>query len=388
MKILWHSNAAHSRTGYGCQTRITVPKLQELGHDVAISAFYGLEGGPQTIDGTKVYPKLNDGYGNDVLHAHARDHAGGLLEDVAIGLLLDVWVMRPELFTAPVKSFAWVPVDHEPAPPGVKNFFAQSDCIPVAMSRFGERMLSEFDPLYVPHAIDTKVFCDAGRDEGRALIDFPEGAFVVGMVAANKGNPSRKSFVEAIQAFANFRKEKKDACLYVHSEASGVYHGVNLPNLLAHLELPPECVHFPDQYKLQVTGFSEPEMAKMYSAFDVLLNPATGEGFGIPILEAQACGTPVITTNNSAMTEVGEVGWQVTGQRTWTYLESWQVIPDVGQLTNCLVQAYGQAPVMRRAARAFAEQYDIDRVVPEYWVPALAEMERRFAEREPVAVAA
>lgn len=336
----------------------------------------------------KVYPKLDDPYGNDVLHAHARDHFGGMLEDGLILTLMDVWVLNSGLFNSPVRSAAWVPVDHEPAPPGVKNFFAQSDCVPIAMSRFGERMLSEFDPVYVPHAIDTTVFKDGGRAEGRELIDFPDDAFVVGIVSANKGNPSRKSFPESIAAFAAFRKEKKDACLYIHSEASGVHHGVNLPNLLAHFELPPECVHFPDQYKLQVTGFTDVEMAQMYSAFDVLLNPATGEGFGIPIIEAQACGTPVIVTNNSAMTEVGEIGWHVSGQKTWTYLESWQVIPSVREITDSLIQAYTHAPVMRNAARAFAEQYDLERVVPEFWVPALAEIESRFELLQPEAVAA
>jgi glycosyltransferase involved in cell wall biosynthesis len=45
-------------------------------------------------------------------------------------------------------------------------------------------------------------------------------------------------------------------------------------------------------------------MAKIYSAMDVLLNPAMGEGFGITVLEAQACGTPAIVTDFSAMTEV------------------------------------------------------------------------------------
>lgn len=388
MKILWHSNSSWSRTGYGSQTRLTVPRLIEQGHDVAISAFYGLEGAVEVIDGVKNYPKLVDGYGNDVIHAHARDHFGGMLEDGLILTLLDVWVLNAGLFRAPVKSAAWVPVDHDPAPPSVKAFFAQSDCVPIAMSRFGERMLAEYDPLYVPHSIDTSVFKDDGRAEGRELIDFPEDAFVVGMVAANKGNPSRKSFPEAIRAFAELRKVKKDACLYIHAEASGMYQGVNLPNLLAHLELPPECVHFPDQYQLQVTGFTDQQMAKMYSAFDVLLNPATGEGFGVPIIEAQACGTPVIVTGNSAMTEVGEVGWHVGGQNTWTYLESWQTIPDVGELTDALIGAYDQAPRMRSAARAHAEQYDLEIVVRDFWVPALAALEERFAEREPSAVAA
>jgi hypothetical protein len=43
-------------------------------------------------------------------------------------------------------------VDHEPAPPGVSNFFIKSGAIPIAMSKFGQMMLGRLDPLYVPHA--------------------------------------------------------------------------------------------------------------------------------------------------------------------------------------------------------------------------------------------
>lgn len=76
-KLLWHSNSPWSRTGYGAQTRHVAGRLDEHGWDVAVSAFYGLEGGPITLDGHTIYPKLAHPYGNDVLHAHARHHFGG-----------------------------------------------------------------------------------------------------------------------------------------------------------------------------------------------------------------------------------------------------------------------------------------------------------------------
>lgn len=47
------------------------------------------------------------------------------------------------------------------------------------------------------------------------------------------------------------------------------------------------------------------EMPLLYSAATVLLYPSLYEGFGLPILEAMACGLPVITSNISAMPEVG-----------------------------------------------------------------------------------
>jgi glycosyltransferase involved in cell wall biosynthesis len=50
-------------------------------------------------------------------------------------------------------------------------------------------------------------------------------------------------------------------------------------------------------------------LVQIYNAADVLLAPSLHEGFGITILEAMACGTPVITSNVSAMPEVaGDAG--------------------------------------------------------------------------------
>jgi glycosyltransferase involved in cell wall biosynthesis len=48
----------------------------------------------------------------------------------------------------------------------------------------------------------------------------------------------------------------------------------------------------------------KPTLIKAYSAADVLVAPSFHEGFGITLLEAMACGTPVITSNVSAMPEV------------------------------------------------------------------------------------
>lgn len=63
-------------------------------------------------------------------------------------------------------------------------------------------------------------------------------------------------------------------------------------------------------YHLVVTGQDLPylaneEMPLLYSAAKILLYPSLYEGFGLPILEAMASGTPVVTSNVSSMPEVG-----------------------------------------------------------------------------------
>ncbi len=54
-----------------------------------------------------------------------------------------------------------------------------------------------------------------------------------------------------------------------------------------------------------IPPLSDSEMPLLYASADLLLYPSLYEGFGLPILEAMAVGTPVITSNVSSMPEVG-----------------------------------------------------------------------------------
>jgi len=57
--------------------------------------------------------------------------------------------------------------------------------------------------------------------------------------------------------------------------------------------------------KVIFTGYiSEKELVFFYNAADLFVYPSVYEGFGIPPLEALACGTPVVSSNISSMPEV------------------------------------------------------------------------------------
>ena len=72
---------------------------------------------------------------------------------------------------------------------------------------------------------------------------------------------------------------------------------------------PNECQRKVKQYQLEdrvhFTGFvDEADMPALYAAASLFVYPSRIEGFGLPILEAMACGTAVITSNVSSMPEV------------------------------------------------------------------------------------
>jgi hypothetical protein len=74
--LLWHSNAGWSPTGYGQQTGLFAPKLNEH-YDVGISAFYGLEGARLNWNGIITYPGMQPDMGNKTLLPHAKAHFDG-----------------------------------------------------------------------------------------------------------------------------------------------------------------------------------------------------------------------------------------------------------------------------------------------------------------------
>jgi glycosyltransferase involved in cell wall biosynthesis len=277
-----------------------------------------------------------------------------------------------------------VPVDHDPAPPAVPAFFAASGAVPIAMSRFGAERLGDLDPLYVPHGVATQVFTPQDRGEQRAAGGLPADAFIVGIVAVNKGAPSRKSLAEMIQAFAIFRARHDDALLYLHTELLGQFSGTHLPSLIEDLGLDERSVIVVDQYRYLYEPFAPEDMAGMYSTLDVLMNASMGEGFGLTVLEAQACGVPAIVTDFTAMSEVCGAGWKVGYERQWTDQSSWQARPHVEELVESLEASYAQSAAEREAmsasARGHSLAYDADRVLDEHWTPALNELALRLPE--------
>jgi glycosyltransferase involved in cell wall biosynthesis len=374
MRILWLSNHPERKTGYGRQTALWVPRLQAMGHQVAIHAF--TDNVPGTWEEIPVYPGGPDRWGMDLVRGHYEHWKAGLLFT-----LMDPWVINPCVFAGSgMRVACWAPVDCDPVSVIERALFGATGARPVAMSRHGERLLGAagLAPLYCPHAVDTGVFRPPD-DRGKLRQDAGlAGRFVVGMNAANQ-DKSRKGFDEAFQAFAIFRERHPKALLMVHTawQNEEAQHGDGLDlQALAEARGIVDAVTFTSQYEYRAGTITDEAMARFYGLLDVFLNPARAEGFGIPVIEAQACSVPVIVTDASSMPELCGAGWVVEGQRQWNWLHQadW-VTPSVPGLVRALEKAHGGAGQLRERARRFAQGYDIGRAAAEHMAPVLAALE-------------
>lgn len=381
--ILWYSNAAHAPTGYGNQTRLFTKRLVEAGHTVVVFPFYGREAGAaRNQDGILELPRLVHDYGQDWIQDHYLYCKTRYPEvDWIVFSLIDPFALNPEVMTNFPWS-AWVPVDSEPMKPG--NVAAlRGSRWQVAMSRFGERMLkmAGFNPLYCPHGIDAGTFKPDDRQAARQRLSQMtgtdlDGKFLVVDVAANKGTPSRKNFVGLLETFVQFAGKHDDALLYLHTEVTGVMGGENILWMLQNCypDIKDKVVFAP-QYSYLMASLDAGYLNDVYNAADVFFHPSMAEGFGIPIIEAQLAGCPVIVTDGSAMSELCFTDWKVpaipipySAQPPSKYR-----YPLPPELLKALEGAYQRRgdETLRQQVHKQAQAYHVDTVLEKYMLPAL-----------------
>ena len=379
------SNNPGAPTGYGVQAEFLVRYMKRHSMNVGVLSNYGLEGAigehRTEFGAVPVFPKGVAPYSQDVLtvwHEFHRQSAPDLKH--AIMTLYDVWVYNGWKDDLPVIS--WVPLDHVTLPPGVAQFLRRENVTPVAMAPHGKRQLENADisSVYIPHAVNTKVFQKTPKIMGpdgmmptRELLGVRDDTFLVAMVAANKANGilHRKAYDVNFMAFSAHLQSHPDSHLYVHADPAPNVGGFDLGVLAKVCGIPREKITFANRDKYRV-GYSQAELAALYSAADVLLAPSYGEGFGVPCIEAQSAGTRVIGSGWAATADlVAEDGWLVEGQPFWDEPQkAFYQVP----LLDSVVSALSLAEKERgfsAVSRKFALDFDEEKVWADYWLPFL-----------------
>ncbi|HCL56894.1 MAG TPA: hypothetical protein DHW82_07795 [Spirochaetia bacterium] len=105
-------------------------------------------------------------------------------------------------------------------------------------------------------------------------------------------------------------------------------------------------------------GFlSEEELVALYNLADAYLYPSLYEGFGLPILESQACGCPIITSNRSSCPEIaGEGALIVDPYQKEEIAEAMLQIAGNYELRNSLIEK-GRANIQNYSWKKAAKEF-------------------------------
>lgn len=313
MRVLWISDSPDTPSGFGNVTRFVCEGLANRGHSVSILGWQTLEA--HDWKRCKVYPAAGELGSRSLFPFLVRNRPEVV---IALG---DVWWLpyfsaphvRRQMELADTPWALYFPIDGESSdgrlPAGWLELLRDVD-IPIAMSEYGRRIVKQCGLTcdYIPHGVDLDLFCPPpDREEAKARIGC-QGKF---LVLSDSRNQPRKMLPRLLDIFAKFAAHRPDALLHLHTDPddeftkSGIY-SYDVQADLRHLGIKSKVRFTPGMVMKRGGGVSLGELASYYQAADVHLLASTGEGFGLPTLQAAAAGAVPMAGAYSASKELVE----------------------------------------------------------------------------------
>lgn len=371
MKVLFScGNAPGLPTGYGGQGLLALQAFQEAGADVCVLA-WNLP--PQIFKPFEIHTTeevvRKNAHMNRMFETKAACHVNWAavtwfanpypafpttLRKADINRMItlcdaDFFVSLQDIFMYEPGPFAclsavWMPLHFVPVEHPTVLALADFD-MQLPISGWGSLLLQPLQNAnrhairhisVLPHGRDISVFHPKHKTaervaETRLRWQWPQDSFVVLMIASNSEESGRKAFDAQLQGFTKFVHDNPDKkiWLHIHSEVARAY---DLGRLLETFGEFPDRARWMDVMDGRIRthkdalirgehvsvssshdlmNVQEEDLVAMYQASDVLLAATCSEGCGVPILEAQLSGTPVITTRATAMWEETHFGISV-----------------------------------------------------------------------------
>ena len=380
LRIIWNSNSHFSWSGYGVFTRDLLFRLRDDGWTIAEIAFWGLQGHELDADGIHMYPVMADPYGSDALLNHSLDFKA----NVAF-TMQDVWSLQPQdlqgLINNKIHWLPYLPIDQEPAQDAVLQKLNYAYKI-ITFSKFGQRVLSDhgYSSKLIVEGTDTNIFKPMDKIPLREKLKLPQDMFLFCMIAANKENPPRKGFQEALEAFKLFHDNHPNSGIFFHTQQLSPT-GFPIQGYANHLGLA-KNVFFLNQYVATFKADSN-NIVEEINASDVVLHPSMTEGFGLLVIEGQACGKPVIINDCTSMPELvikDKTGWICkTGKAWWKHSGGYAHFADVESLHEQMEKVYKALSkpntIAQDARENVVKNYNIDMLFKEQWIPFLEQLQ-------------
>lgn len=349
-RILWVGEASFLNTGFAVYGKEVMSRLYSTGkYELAELSIYGGVYDQRRFDLPWTY------YGNlpstkeeDEIYQKSANHQWGawrfeeVLLDFKPDIVFDVrdWWMLEFAERTPLRNmFYWAimpTIDSAPQREQWLNTYLNADAV-CSYAEFGrDVMMKESNGKIkfrgiAPPAADYLVWKPApNKKELREFMGLEQDINIVGTVMRNQ---KRKLYPELIVAFKEFlntyQRFRDNTYLYCHTaypdvgwdmprlvKESGIGHKI-LFTYLCHnckyvfpsffqdaLQSCPRCRKLSAKMPTSNFGVDSKQLSDIVNCFDVYVQYAICEGFGMPQVEAAACGIPVMAVNYSAMESV------------------------------------------------------------------------------------
>lgn len=140
----------------------------------------------------------------------------------------------------------------------------------------------------------------------------------------------RKNLPMLIRAYARMRQDSRIGVPLILAGNKG-WISDEIFASIAELKLEQHVRHLP--------GLVDEELAHLYHSASALVTPSQYEGFGLPALEAQHCGCPVIVSNRGSLPEiVGENGLKLDPDNSEMWAESMERVLTDSELRETMIR--------------------------------------------------
>jgi D-inositol-3-phosphate glycosyltransferase len=324
-KVLFWGDNPHGITGFGKVIKNIIRQIYNedlYSIDVLGISYFGDPYKPDVYKGKPllydVYPpfevgKQYDPYGTAKL---MRFISTGKVDILFI--LQDTFVIRNSMqkiielrdkLKKKFKIIYYFPIDSNPNSDWVNRAVSLAD-FPVCYTNWGKTLCVKHDPKLkmmevIYHGTDKNVFKPLGQARlglresfwGKEVSD----KFII--INVNRNQP-RKDLNRTFSAFSILKKTKPDSYLFMLSNPNDI--GGNLLDIASQYGLEYgidwSC---PDPTRYDpLVGIPEDQVSIIYATADVCISTTLGEGWGLSLTEAMACGCPVVFPDNTSITEI------------------------------------------------------------------------------------
>jgi glycosyltransferase involved in cell wall biosynthesis len=380
------SEASFLHSGYSTYAKELLNRLYKSGkYEIAEFASYGILGDPRDRDIPWTYypnavkendPRFGE-YNNSGENAFGKWRFERVVLDFMPDIVFDIrdfWMNSYQKFSVLRQFYNWVvmpTVDSRPQQEEWLDVYMDADAV-LSYSDWGGQVLQDQTNNKIKYAgsaspaVDLDVFKPMDMKEARSQLRIPESMKIIGSVMRNQKRKLIPELMQSVRGLLDqFELQNKelgqDVYLYLHTSYPDA--GWNLPNLLkehsmgkrvlftyvckncgkihAHtfnhsIKNCPHCGQKTAVFPSVSEGVSTQQLSSIYNSFDIYVQYAICEGFGMPQVEAGACGVPIVSIDYSAMSDIVRLldGYIVQPQTFFKELETeaYRVYPNNDQL--------------------------------------------------------